>query len=163
MRSVSKFPDLLSEVTPYLTSPQPIAAMQNDGFTFGGEVGQALGRRKPAKPLEPAVLKQLGQTYGPPLPTRGTPALNNVGGIETISQTRTDNFTGTIISSTTTHSYILEGEPDFGVTITDANGMVRAARRLVALNVAGNRVGSKDNPVIVEVQRVVVSEPADAG
>jgi hypothetical protein len=44
--------------------------MQADGFTFGGEVGEALARRTPAKALTRAVLQQLEQTFGPPLPTR---------------------------------------------------------------------------------------------
>ncbi len=46
----------------------------------------------------------------------GTPALNNVGGIVTTSRSQTDNYTGKLTSSVTTHSYVLEGEPDFGVT-----------------------------------------------
>jgi hypothetical protein len=93
----------------------------------------------------------------------GTPALNNVGGIVTTSRSQTDNYTGKLISSVTTHSYVLEGEPDFGVTVTDASGMVRATRRLVARNAIGNRVGSKDSPVIVEVPRVIVINPGIAG
>jgi hypothetical protein len=93
----------------------------------------------------------------------GTPALNNVGGIVTTSQSQTDNYTGKMISSTTTHSYVLEGEPDFGVTITDASGMVRATRQLIARNASGNRVGSKDSPVIVEVPRVIVINRVNAG
>jgi hypothetical protein len=92
----------------------------------------------------------------------GTPALNNVGGIVTTSRSQTDNYTGKLISSVTTHSYVLEGEPDFGVTITDKSGMVRATRRLIALNASGNRVGSKDSPVIVEVPRVTVINPGHA-
>ena len=93
----------------------------------------------------------------------GTPALNNVGGIVTTSRSQTDNYTGKIISSVTTHSYVLEAEPDFGVTITDASGMVRATRRLIARNASGNRVGSKDSPVIVEVPRVIVINRGNAG
>jgi len=93
----------------------------------------------------------------------GTPALNNVGGVVTTSRSQTDNYTGKLTSSVTTHSYVLEGEPDFGVTITDASGMVRATRRLIALNANGNRVGSKDSPVIVEVPRVTVINPGQAG
>ena len=93
----------------------------------------------------------------------GTPALNNVGGIVTTSRSQTDNYTGKLISSVTTHSYVLEGEPDFGVTVTDTSGMVRATRRLIALNANGNRVGSKDSPVIVEVPRVIVISRGHGG
>jgi hypothetical protein len=93
----------------------------------------------------------------------GTPALNNIGGIVTTSRSQTDNYTSKIISSVTTHSYVLEGEPDFGVTITDTSGMVRAARQLIARNASGNRVGSKDSPVIVEVARAIVINRGDAG
>ena len=70
MPTLSSFPDLLAAVGPYLTSPQPIAAMQADGFTFDGEVGAALARRMPGKPLTRAVLQRLERTFGPPLPTR---------------------------------------------------------------------------------------------
>ena len=93
----------------------------------------------------------------------GTPALNNVGGIVTASRSQTDNYTGEISSSITTESYVLEGEPDFGITVTDSTGMVRDTRRLIALNVSGNRVGSRDNPVIVEVPRAIIGDPGDAG
>jgi hypothetical protein len=88
-----------------------------------------------------------------------TPALNNIGGVITTSREQTDNYDGKLTSSTTTHTYVLEGEPDFGITITDSLGMTRATRRLIALNVVGNRVGSKDSPLVVEVDRVAVNAP----
>lgn len=37
--------------------------------------------------------------------------------------------------------------PDFGVTVTSVGGKVFATRKLIALNVKGNQVGSLENPV----------------
>ena len=45
------------------------------------------------------------------------------------------------------------------VTELERQTIKRVTRRLVALNVSGNRVGSKDSPVTVTVPRLVVNAP----
>jgi hypothetical protein len=88
-----------------------------------------------------------------------TQALNDIGGILTTSREETDNFDGNVVSNTSVPDYVLEGKPDFGITVADNAGNVRVTRRLVALNVSGTRVGSKNSPVTVTVPRLVVNAP----
>jgi hypothetical protein len=46
---VTNFDELLASVSPYLNSVQPIEEMKKAGFTFSGEIAEAIGRAKPAQ------------------------------------------------------------------------------------------------------------------
>jgi len=78
---------------------------------------------------------------------------NNLAGYTTTTQTQTDLQTGKILSEHTSTDAVYEAKPDFGVTITDASGNVLATRRLIALNLVGNRLGTMRNPYLVKIER----------
>ena len=60
-----------------------------------------------------------------------------------------------ILYSDTTTQDVFEPKPDFGVTVTN-NGSVLTARHVIAVNVAGKRVGSFANPILVEIPQATV-------
>src|SRR5262249_46129205 len=76
----------------------------------------------------------------------------SVAGIFTQIVTKEEPATGKVISSTTHTRQVLDATPDFGITVTDAGGRVWAKRLLVALNPVGKRVGTADQPLVVQLQ-----------
>jgi hypothetical protein len=78
---------------------------------------------------------------------------NTIAGYSVETQVETDVQTGRMISDHTVNDPVPEGRPDFGVTITDANGNVLATRRLVVLNSTGKIVGTYKNPILVRVEQ----------
>jgi hypothetical protein len=77
---------------------------------------------------------------------------NAFGGILTDIRTTADIHTGEVIASTTSNRKIVERRPDYGLTITNANGSVIAERMVIALNAPENkRLGTADNPFAVHI------------
>lgn len=71
------------------------------------------------------------------------------------TEIREDIPTGRILSSRTTRTIVNGDRPDLGVTVTDRSGNVLATRKLVQLNLSGKRLGTRENPVVVQVGRTI--------
>jgi hypothetical protein len=78
---------------------------------------------------------------------------NDVGGFLIITSTETNNATGEVVFEGKAADVIPEDEPDFGVTVIDANGRTLAKRMLIALNVAGRQVGTREEPLLVKIEK----------
>jgi hypothetical protein len=76
---------------------------------------------------------------------------NRRGGVLTRTRTE-DDLHGHETETTTTQTTILEGRPDYGVTVTGSGGKLLATRQRVALNAPGD-VGTAACPVDVLVDR----------
>lgn len=79
---------------------------------------------------------------------------NDVGGYLTTTSIETDNHTGKVVFEGSATEVVPEAEPDFGISVVDANGRTVAKRLLVALNVKGNAVGSREEPLLVKIENV---------
>jgi hypothetical protein len=76
---------------------------------------------------------------------------NRRGGVLTRTRTEEDLHSHET-ETTTTKTSILEGRPDYGVTVTGSGGKLLATRQLVALNAPGD-VGTAASPIDVLVDR----------
>lgn len=76
-------------------------------------------------------------------------------GTLTRTELREDLSSGRVISSRTSHTPVGGDRPDLGVTVTDRSGNILATRKLIQLNLAGKRLGTRENPVVVQVGRAI--------
>jgi hypothetical protein len=82
---------------------------------------------------------------------------NDVGGYLTTTSIETDNHTGKIVFEGSVTEIVPEQEPDFGISVVDANGRTIAKRLLIALNVQGKAVGSRDEPLLVKIEKATTA------
>lgn len=78
---------------------------------------------------------------------------NDVGGYLTTTSIETDNHTGKIVFEGSVTEMVPESEPDFGISVVDTTGRTIAKRLLIALNVKGNAVGSREKPLLVKIEK----------
>jgi hypothetical protein len=68
-----------------------------------------------------------------------------------------DLTTERAFSISTQRTVIAEAQPDFGITVVNSGGALLTTRQLIALNVAGNRVGTRESPLIVRLEDRLVA------
>jgi hypothetical protein len=144
-----------------------------------GAAVELIELHSPAPPGDDVVIPETGETERPsgryvindvrtytPLPdqslatqvtdqtgfVRFAAVCRSVAGIFTEIVTREEPATGKVISSTKHTRQVLDPTPDFAITVTDAGGRVWAKRSLIALNPMGKRVGTPDQPLVVQLQ-----------
>ena len=78
---------------------------------------------------------------------------NDVGGYLVTTSTETNNVTEEVVFEGKAADVVPENEPDFGVTVVDANGRTLVKRLLIALNVTGRQVGTREEPFLVKIEK----------
>jgi hypothetical protein len=79
---------------------------------------------------------------------------NDVGGYLVTTSTETHNATGEVVFEGKVADVVPEDEPDFGITVVDANGRTVVKRMLIALNVDARQVGTREEPLFVKIEKL---------
>lgn len=78
---------------------------------------------------------------------------NDVGGYLVTTSTETNNATGEVVFEGKTADVVPENEPDFGISVVGTTGRTIAKRMLIALNVVGRHVGTREEPLLVKIEK----------
>ena len=70
MRTLTKRTELLKAVQPFLTSPNPLEALKQAGFTLSGDLSEFVDGELSAPIADPRLVEELRRVYGPPPPAR---------------------------------------------------------------------------------------------
>jgi hypothetical protein len=87
--------------------------------------------------------------------------VNPSGGILQDTTTTRDIHTDKLISMHTDRVLVPEDKPDYGITVTAADGSVLARRMLIARNVSGHELGTAENPFSVRILTSVTTLTMD--
>lgn len=87
---------------------------------------------------------------------------NTIAGLYTDTTITSDIKTGDILSTVINQKVIGEALPDFGITVVNSEGVILITRQLIALNVTGNHVGTRQNPITVYLQDQLIATGGNA-